>query len=390
MRALLEKYSLKLVARGLALTGSVRFLGLDAALTAVGPPGEVTAELARVFDLMNINCLLFAAPAEPYGGIIDLLVAGGSRTLTPRDCETTTFLHDIPVIESLRAGEIADALSERKAAVIRGLGIVAHGGVTPEQAFISFSSVCFSTFVAFFTEILYGGGNSGFVAEDATRREKIRGIIRLLSSEKMVPESEIPDAPLDGNDLYSSIAATGRQLVERDLVDSYFGNISYVYGSTIFISQTGSSLDELEGCIDAVPLDGSSSAGITASSELSAHIAIHRKTGKRAILHGHPKFTVILSMSCRRDDCDLSTCYRSCRQERSVLGIPVVAGEIGTGSAGLMHTVPDAMIRNDAVIVFGHGIFAAGARDFRDPFKRMESIERECREDVLARTHALF
>ena len=62
---------------------------------------------------------------------------------------------------------------------------------------------------------------------------------------------------------------TGKELVKQRLVDSYFGNISYVRGETIYISQTGSSMDELEDCIDAVPLDGSSSSGITASSELS-------------------------------------------------------------------------------------------------------------------------
>jgi ribulose-5-phosphate 4-epimerase/fuculose-1-phosphate aldolase len=63
----------------------------------------------------------------------------------------------------------------------------------------------------------------------------------------------------------------GRYTVEKGYVDSFFGNISYFDGRTIFISQTASSLDELEGHLDPVLLDGSSTAGISASSELPAH-----------------------------------------------------------------------------------------------------------------------
>ena len=59
------------------------------------------------------------------------------------------------------------------------------------------------------------------------------------------------------------------------MVDSYFGNISYRDGNTIYISQTGSSLDDLAGCIDPCPVDGSTCAAITASSEYSAHRDIY-------------------------------------------------------------------------------------------------------------------
>jgi ribulose-5-phosphate 4-epimerase/fuculose-1-phosphate aldolase len=200
--------------------------------------------------------------------------------------------------------------------------------------------------------------------------------------------SEAP--PRNEEEVIRQIVSAGRELTNRKLVDSYFGNISYTFGSSIYISQTGSSMDELAACIDAVPLDGSSSSGITASSELSAHLGIHSKTGLRAILHGHPKFTVIMSMSCRRDGCDISTCYRSCREARSAAGVPVVSGEIGTGPTGLVRTVPDAMTKSRAVIVFGHGIFTADTDSFRPAFELMQSVEKRCMQEYFKKIQGLI
>ncbi|MFN3479455.1 MAG: class II aldolase/adducin family protein, partial [Thermodesulfovibrionales bacterium] len=132
-----------------------------------------------------------------------------------------------------------------------------------------------------------------------------------------------------------------------------------------------------------VPLDGSSSTGITASSELSAHKNIFYATGDNAILHGHPKFSVIMSMYCEIKDCphyrDMDYCYRHCRERRYVAGVPVVSGEIGTGPTGLVNTVPEAMKEKKGVIVFGHGVFTSGKDNFQEAFKRLREIEELCK-----------
>ncbi|MDH4230422.1 MAG: class II aldolase/adducin family protein [Nitrospirota bacterium] len=383
MKRLLDKYITKMVRQGLAGEDSIFFLGLDAELESNRPSEAGSTELARVFEMMNINSLLYAEPAEPYRSIICSLTEQGEEKLTPSDCETRTFLHDIPVIEELKASEIFKALSRRKAAIIRGKGIVAHGTVSPEQAFVSFSSACFSAFVKFFTDIMFSLEDcrkKNLPADERTRRS-FHDIVSKLPPDGISENPVAPRVPEQEDDVYASIVKTGTALVDNRLVDSYFGNISYVHGNKIYISQTGSSLDELETCIDAVPLDGSSSAGITASSELSAHIGIYRATGKKAIIHGHPKFTVIQSMSCRREGCDLSTCYKTCRIPRFIDGIPVVSGEIGTGPTGLAHTVPEAMAGRNAVIVYGHGIFIAGSDNFSTPFDVMRTVEQKCRKE---------
>ncbi len=169
-------------------------------------------------------------------------------------------------------------------------------------------------------------------------------------------------------------------------MDSYFGNISYRLGDTIYISQTGSSLDELAGCIDPCPMDGSSSAGITASSELTAHSEIYRRTDNRAVLHGHPKFSVILSMDCDEQACpDRGRCHIKCAKKRYINDIPVVPGEVGTGPTGLCHTLPPAIRGRRGAIVWGHGLFTVGRNDFNEAFQHLLAIENMCREEYFRR-----
>jgi len=173
--------------------------------------------------------------------------------------------------------------------------------------------------------------------------------------------------------------------VDCRLVDSYFGNISCLFKDILYISQTGSSLDELRGCIDPVPMDGSSCVGITASSELSAHRAIVTAGTHRTVLHGHPKFSVILSLACNEKNCVLrGQCHLRCPRQRQAAGVPIVSGEVGTGPYGLCHTVPPALAEHRGAIVYGHGVFTVGKTDFNDAFASLLDIENACRKEYFA------
>ena len=155
MKRLIDKYESKIVSQGLADPDDITLIGIDAEFTANRSLSEIHPELFRVFDRMNINTLLYAEPAEPYRSILQHLSLHDRGSLVPSDCETRTFLHDIPVIPSLSSEAIVAVLSHRKAAIVGNNGIVSYGTVSPEQAFVSFSSVCFSTFVKFFTDVMY-------------------------------------------------------------------------------------------------------------------------------------------------------------------------------------------------------------------------------------------
>jgi ribulose-5-phosphate 4-epimerase/fuculose-1-phosphate aldolase len=375
------KYTNKLLRDRTAVPESIRFYVLDDEVVT-NRVDEWLPVFTGVFAGLDVTALLFAKTTLPFA---DLLVERAGRDtdrLVPNDSETRVFLHDIPFIrESEWSGKpktaftetIIRCLKERKAVIIQGLGVVASGGVTVEQTFISYSTIFHTTFVKYFLDLL----TEGF------RLPQERNVVEAYQRSHPGPQDLgdlvfTPGPIADRQTIMREICRVGRYTVEKGYVDSFFGNISYFDGKTIFISQTTSSLDELEGFIDPVPLDGSSTAGLSASSELPAHRGIYVSSPYQAVLHGHPKFSVIMSMYCNEENCEIEDCNRFCNRARSVCGVPIVAGE--TGAGGLASSVPLAIKDSGVCIVYGHGIFAAGRKDFRDAFMKMAEVEDRCRE----------
>jgi len=361
-----HKYHAKLMDQGLVDTqGPVELYGLDDEIYS--NLDGVSEEVTVLFGRLNINSLIIARPNQVQWAIIQELSRINHSLICPCDCESLTFIHDIPLVEHLDASEVAQALNRRKGCIVKDVGIVTTGSVSLEQAFISFSSICFATFVKFFADCI--NGLTGFGPRPETRTldmlSSVMDICRPLEGvntlSRAVPKSE--DAIL------ASLDQTGKIVVERRLVDSFFGNISYRDAGIIYISQTGSSLDELPGHIDRVPLDGSSTCELTASSELLAHVRVYERTGDKAILHGHPRFSVIMSMHGNPLSFD---------EKRFVADVPVVAGEVGAGRHGLVHTLPAAMEHTHAAIVHGHGTFASSPHSMHASFDSLAEIEQRC------------
>lgn len=386
MKALLDKYAAKLVAAGLSPAGGPLLAGLDADLEW-NREGEERAVLGELFSLLNINSLVFCPLAEPHASIVAALAAEAGGAVAPEDCETRTFLHDLPVVREFAPEPLAAALKRRKGCIVPGRGLLAHGAVSPEQGFVTVSSMAFACFVKFFGDHLreLRRGRAGEPA-----RERFARIAALLPA----PRAGLPDlerGPFATPDAARrAMVRAGKATVDFGLVDSYFGNISYLLDDILHISQTGSSLDELAGLIDPCPLDGSTSHGLTASSELTAHREAVLRTGARAVLHGHPRFAVILSMDCAEEDCALrGSCHARCPKPRAAAGAPIVPGEVGTGPFGLCHTMPAAMAGRRGVIVLGHGLFTIGRDDFREAFASLLDIENACRAEYFARVAGL-
>jgi len=398
MEQLVNKYADKLVKAGLGQTsGPAQPLigGLDDTLVWNRKADEIHV-LENVFKGLTINSLVFLRPKEPYGNLINFLAEGAFNStpksfglIQPKDCETRTFLHDLPVIKEFCADQIVRVLKKRKSVIIapgktndnfKGPAIVAHGTVSPEQGFVTISSVCFASFIKFFTDYLEAL-QTGTATADA--HDLFDSVIPYLAPmQKKFPEL-IPSPFPTEETVYSAIIEAGQKTVEYGLVDSYFGNVSCLWNGTLYISQTGSSLDELSGCIDPVPMDGSTSAGLTASSELTAHLATISHTGCKAILHGHPKFSVILSMDCdpaEKAACAFNEqCHIKCPKKRFAGSTPIVPGEVGTGPFGLCHTLPPALEQTNAAIVYGHGLFTIGKNNFSEAFRTMMEVEDLCR-----------
>jgi ribulose-5-phosphate 4-epimerase/fuculose-1-phosphate aldolase len=404
MEHLVNKYANKLVQAKLGRNNGPSHPlvgGLDDRLVWNRKADEIPL-LEEVFKKLDINSLVFLRPVEPYASLIDYLAGTALKSnglIQPKDCETRTFLHDLPVINEFCADRIIRVLKKRKSVIIaqdkagghfKGPAIIAHGTISPEQGFVTVSSVCFASFIKFFADFLEALQTGTATADALDLFDVISPCVTPL--QKKLPELILSPFP-DEETVYSAIIQAGQKTVDYGLVDSYFGNVSYFWNDNLYISQTGSSLDELSGCIDPVPVDGSTSAGLTASSELTAHLEIISQTSCRAILHGHPKFCVIVSMDCdpvEKAACRFSNqCHIRCPKKRVVGNTPIVPGEVGTGPFGLCHTLPPAVLKAGHAIVYGHGLFTTGKNDFSDAFCTMLKVENFCRDTYFKKIYRL-
>ncbi len=386
MEYFFNKYENSLVQSGLVEKG-VPVLGfLDADIEWNRIDSNIP-KLEIIFQSMNINSILFSRAAEPYNTIIAFLARRSDGVIQPKDCETRTFLHDLPVAFSFKMDRVIPILKQRKGVIIPDYGIITYGTVSLEQAYVSFSSICFACFVKFFSDYLQNAKEGMLDQEYISVFNKV--VKKLDSSTSFNNSLSVGPFKSEGI-VYHAMDEAGKLTVKHRLVDSFFGNLSCYYNSSLYISQTGSSLDNLNGCIDTCPLDGSSCASITASSELSAHMQIAQLVNCKTILHGHPKFSVIMSMDCDVYDClHNDQCHIKCPYKRFVCGIPIVPGEVGTGKYGLCNTLPPAMKDYPGVIVYGHGLFTKGNTDFNEPFRNLHLIENQCRMEFFNKVQAI-
>jgi ribulose-5-phosphate 4-epimerase/fuculose-1-phosphate aldolase len=403
----LTKYAAKLAQAGLCAPGEPLLAALDDELcfSHARDPRQPLAE--AVIHGLGASALLLAEPIGACQATMRALarqaLAQGESAVIPGDCETRTFLHDLPIVDTLAPDAVIDALKRRKGCIIlhqdRAL-MAAAGSVSPEQTFVTASSMAFACFVAFFARHL-AAARAGLLTGE--RRAEFTAIRALLAADlarlPSAPPDLLPGPFADAAQARAAMIQAGRAVVDYGLVDSSFGNVSCRQqtpdGELLLISQTGSALDELSGLIDPCRMDGTSCVGLTASSEYPAHKAIYDGGPAKTILHGHPRFAVIVSLDCEKQDCPgLGNCHRVCHTPRAVadptrgLFIPIVPGEVGAGPFGLCNTLPPAL--NDqggrrGAIVYGHGLFATGAEDFRDAFATLLEVEHFCREEYFRR-----
>jgi ribulose-5-phosphate 4-epimerase/fuculose-1-phosphate aldolase len=382
MRDQIRKYTAKLYADRSVIPGEVGFAARDDTLLTSGDP--VLARLAG--DIVSRSNCLGVVAARPALSFADFLVRRAvpeEDRIIPRDTETRTFLHDIPFLRRMEAGidaslQVSRLLANRKGVIVEGVGIVALGAMTIEQAYINYSSIFHATFVKYLQDLLHEGFRLPGEAEafQEFREQWLKPLTADGLAFRIGPL-------LDPAEILAEITAVGRYMVERGLVDSFFGNISVYAGNTIYISQTAASLDELAGCIDPVAMDNSSTVGITASSELLAHSRIYGASDARVILHGHPRFSIVMSMLCEEAECPVSDCWKDCPRVRYLGDTPVVAGEIGAG--GLAERVPPVIAGPGKALVYGHGLFTIGRRDFGEAFRTMVEVENWCRDGYFRR-----
>ena len=368
MHGQIARFHGRLLSHGLVeKPGDAELYALDDEIFASVP--AIPPHVHHLFASLNINSLILARPEPVRRAIIERLAVAYPEVVTPQDSESVTFLHDIPVVGSLDPERLQKALERRKGCIVRGGIIASTGTVGMEQAFVTFSSICFASFVTYFAEVLRSleRPDAGLPYDATAFRECVDLIGKLPFPSRL--SGFAVSAPSTRRTARDVLAQAGRAMVFSSLVDSFFGNVSMRVGNSVYISQTGASLDALEGCIDCTTMDGSSTCEITSSSELRTHVRIYELTGARVILHGHPKFCVALSLA--EDPIPFG-------EMRRIEGIPAVSGEVGSGARGIVHTLPGAMQDGMMAIVAGHGAFAASSVSVEEAFERLLTMEQTC------------
>lgn len=304
-------------------------------------------------------------PVGFYGQICQYFVGTGKPVIYPRDNETRMFLKEIPITQDdfihwMRHPESSHTL-------LADGTILSISSSNYEQAFIRIYCICFALFVEFFLSYLEA------TASQALTPAQIKAFIAI----KPILSSMYKDASvsLPRYNLVQDMVYTGKLLVASKLVDSVFGNISCRVQDRIYISQTGSYLDQLENAIVTLDLDGHVLHGGKPSSEVDCHLGIYRGTQATSVLHVHPKFAVILSMFCKTPCLEKDRCQLDCTVVRQIVDIPVVSGLSGRGPHSLSVTVAPALQDTDAVMVCGHGLFVRGQGDFLALYQKALQIE---------------
>jgi len=300
--------------------------------------------------------------ADPYSTISRYFLEMKYEEIIPVDSESALFLPRIPI--SLRT-EMNDLISivDKAGVVIPSDGHIITGSSSgPESPFTLFSIACFSLFVKFFFTILRRKRDGIITVRDFDYLDLVRAY-----EYKYIPS--LDEYPVENNkNIPLMISSAGQSMVSMKLVDSIFGNISLLDGEYVHISRSGSYLDDLKNDIVKIPLSGSFSPALQPSSELEVHRNIYKATDEKNIIHGHPLFTVILSLDCPNN---------------SIMGeVPVVSTESGSSPE---NSIPEMIKKYGNAVAKGHGIFCSGNNDFDKPMNRMTEIENYCREEYFRR-----
>lgn len=147
----------------------------------------------------------------------------------------------------------------------------------------------------------------------------------------------------------AAFRAVGQELARRALVSSHGGNLSLRVPGGFWITGTGTRLGALEPEDLAFVGEDGQRVGPPPSSDTAIHAAVYRATAAGAVAHAHPACATAWSLVGDR--------FLPVDHEGAlILGeVPVVPQDDDLPAA-----VARALLHHRAVLVRGHGVYAAG------------------------------
>jgi len=322
---------------------------------------------------------IIARPKEPYAEILDFFLSLQLKKIIPQDSESKILIPYILIVDSINEAVELSEKNDSGAVILKSGRVIVWGKGESIILAVMYGAVCYALYIKFFSLMLEKKRKNNLGGSDLKIVDTVRGKIAKYS---LINLSLIQGPFKTKTEIIEGIKIAGKELVTLGLVNSFFGNISYRFREKIYISKTGAFLDSLDNGIVECNIKGNDVCVENASSEFPSHLKIYKMTGYGSIIHGHPPFTVILSMDCDIEECQKSKrCFYTCNYEREVSGIPIVSGKTGSGRYGLDRVLPDKINRIGKAIVYGHGIFIAGKEDFREAVSEMRRIEEMCKEE---------
>ncbi|MFG2311616.1 class II aldolase/adducin family protein [Streptomyces sp. NPDC048566] len=177
---------------------------------------------------------------------------------------------------------------------------------------------------------------------------------------------------------WGDLVATARRTVADGLVVGTSGNASVRVGDTVLVTPTGVPYDRLTPA-DAVgvDLDGRQVLGsLRPTSELPMHLAVHRETDARAVVHTHAAHATAVSL--------LVPELPLVHYMAGALGGPVrVAPYAAYGTPELAAHVLSALAGRTACLLRNHGTLAYGD-SLEQAYDRTAQLEWMCRVWLLA------
>ncbi|WP_086772142.1 class II aldolase/adducin family protein [Streptomyces bobili] len=155
---------------------------------------------------------------------------------------------------------------------------------------------------------------------------------------------------------WEQLVTTARRTVADRLVVGTSGNVSVRVGDLVLVTPSGVPYDRLAPAdITGVDLDGRQVLGtLTPTSELPMHLAVHRTTDARAVVHTHAVHATAVST--------LLTELPPVHYMTGALGGPVRVAPYATyGTEELARNLLDALTGRTACLLQNHGTLTYGA-----------------------------
>ena len=173
--------------------------------------------------------------------------------------------------------------------------------------------------------------------------------------------------------MLSQFQTVGHALFTQGLVSSYSGNLSIKLGDRLLITHRGSMLGSIrEKDLIETRIAKNDRATPLASTELSVHRSIYKKTSALAVVHAHPSYAVALSFTEEE--------IVPCDMEGQVLvsKVPILGKQVMAKAGDLAEEVAEVLKQHKVVLVRGHGSFAA-SQLLEEAYYYTAVLEQSCR-----------